>query len=339
MATSLMPDEQTQGYMNPNRALWGGTLMDIGNFLASRGQSGFQGTGTKMMMAAQTYNENLRRYQAGEEVRGLQKRKLELDIEESEKELTTPDKLFEGKGVEVQMRNILAGIEGGTIDPTSAVGRQALQWANQPDVIPLGDTGNLVRPRVPGATVPDELINQAGVVDLGNGAYLISKRPSEAERRGQYVATNLIDLNRRAEETIKAEDFNPSDWENLAPGAIEALVGGVVPGIGNVAASPGWQQYKAASDEWASNLVFLRSGATARQEEKDTAFTNFWPQPFDDEATRSDKKEMRDVQMRSAIESATQAGRISPAERQRMLDQLDEDGAGGTGAPSTVLEW
>ena len=52
--------------------------------------------------------------------------------------------------------------------------------------------------------------------------------------------------------------------------------------VGSFYTSPEFKDWKRNTDEWARNLVFLRSGATARQEEVDAAVQNYWPQPGDE---------------------------------------------------------
>ena len=70
----------------------------------------------------------------------------------------------------------------------------------------------------------------------------------------------------------------------------------------------GSEEYKTLdtnADEWSSMLVFLRSGATARQEEVERARKNFWPKPGDSKEERARKRKMREGAMANAVDAYT----------------------------------
>lgn len=114
-------------------------------------------------------------------------------------------------------------------------------------------------------------------------------KPTERERTAGYAAKMMQNSDRAIQEVLDNPDFDPTSVMHLASRS------------NNAAASPEYQQYRAAADEWASNMVFLRSGATAREEEKTAAFRNYWPQPFDGEVTVEFKKKLRDKAMEEAL--------------------------------------
>ncbi len=52
------PEDDTSNFVDPNRALWAGTIMDITGFLASGGRQPSSGIGTQMFLQAQQYNQS-----------------------------------------------------------------------------------------------------------------------------------------------------------------------------------------------------------------------------------------------------------------------------------------
>lgn len=163
----------------------------------------------------------------------------------------------------------------------------------------------------------------------GGGARTVEKPLTEGERRAGYVNKTLATMNQEAESIIRNENgeikFRPGlrdSLGNLAPQAVQGYI-----------QSPEYRQYKAMADEWASMLVFLRSGATARQEEKDASFTNYWPQPGEDDATINAKRRMRQQMMENATALGRQQGRIDEAGN---IVGLEAGTASGGAQPPTV---
>jgi len=116
---------------------------------------------------------------------------------------------------------------------------------------------------------------------------------SEGERRDAYAAELLNSFEADLSDVLEDyPEYNPASGWNI-PGNIT-----------NWLASPGARQYRSIADEWTTNTVFLRSGATAREEEKEAAFKNYFPQPGDDPATVRRKDNMRRKQTERAIAKA-----------------------------------
>lgn len=116
---------------------------------------------------------------------------------------------------------------------------------------------------------------------------------SEGERRDTYAAELLQSFESDLSDVMADyPEYDPASGWNI-PGSVT-----------NWLASPGARQYRAIADEWTTNTVFLRSGATAREEEKEAAFKNYFPQPGDDPATVRRKDNLRRKQTERAIEKA-----------------------------------
>lgn len=141
-------------------------------------------------------------------------------------------------------------------------------------------------------------LNDQGLPELID---LPGARPSESEVRAGGASGNMEALESNIEQVLaRYPDYDPTALKN-------------VPGnISNLAASEAHQQYRAAADEWTTNMVFLRSGATAREEEKESAFRNFFPQPGDGPETVEFKKQLRSNAAKLAKQSAGRAKREIP---------------------------
>jgi hypothetical protein len=157
---------------------------------------------------------------------------------------------------------------------------------------------------------------------LREGGYRLSRKPTEADRRSAYVADSLSTASRAVENILEKPAFNPSSMLEAAKS------------VSNWTASSEYQRYKSSADEWATNMVFLRSGATAREEEKSAAFSNFWPQPGDKKETRDFKTKLRLEQEINAYSMAAMGGRITQEKAQEKIGQirkrLDKLGGGQT---------
>tara|TARA_R110000822_G_C15338773_1_gene495876 strand:- start:4200 stop:5402 length:1203 start_codon:yes stop_codon:yes gene_type:complete len=128
--------------------------------------------------------------------------------------------------------------------------------------------------------------------------YMLDKKLTEGDSKASYVSDSLSTASSMVESVLSRPGFNPTGIKQV-PGQTSKWL-----------ASSQYKQYLAAADEWATNLVFLRSGATARQEEKDSAFDNFWPQPDDDKESAAFKDKFRLQQEINAYRRAAQAGRV-----------------------------
>ena len=132
---------------------------------------------------------------------------------------------------------------------------------------------------------------------------------SGEERKAAYAATSLQSYETDLADVMKTyPDFDPANGWN------PALIGG---NLTNWLASPAYQQYRAIAGEWTANTVMLQSGQTATQEEKDSKFRNFFPQPSDDPATVKRKELLRRQSTQRAL---SMAGRgVKSADEKKMF--------------------
>lgn len=207
--------------------------------------------------------------------------------------------MFEGTGIEAQMLNRYLD----SLPP-----EQRRQVADELAVQRLQRDQTVVTPQGTYIAPGYEL----GSIN-GNKPRFVEKAPTEGERKAGYVSDNLIDLENKVSNVLDDEEFDPTETKNVLA---------KVPGVGNFMASPQYRQYKAVSDEWTTNMVFLRSGATARPDEKDSTFQNFFPQPGDDKSTVKWKNKMRVDQMINAIHQGEKGGRVKPGEAKKMIEIL-----------------
>jgi hypothetical protein len=202
---------------------------------------------------------------------------------------------LEGTGVEQQMLNFVLDPNA---DRNSPKWKAAVQRLSREETITTPE-GTIVRP---GYDIP-AMLGEAEAVD----AEMIPKADTAQENTAQYTVGNMDML----EESMT--DYVPPSAEAFADMLPDAVKGHLT--------SDEFKNYKNTGDEWASNLVFLRSGATARQEEKDSAFRNYFPQPGDSAKIVADKAQRRS----EAVSNAKKAyykreGKAPPA------DAVVEDG-------------
>ena len=148
---------------------------------------------------------------------------------------------------------------------------------------------------------------------LTEQGYTMSSKPSEGEKRGSYVANSLYTASSRVDDVLTTPGFNPSSLKESMRGK------------SNLTASPEYRKYRSSADEWATNLVFLRSGATARQEEKDKAFENFWPQLNDNDDVRKFKTLFRKEQEINAYKAAMTENRVTNEEAIANIQRLETE--------------
>lgn len=141
--------------------------------------------------------------------------------------------------------------------------------------------------------------------------------PTEGERNRALGSRNLLSLETAANDALNNNpEFDPT-------ALFEAR--GDIPLVGNIMASPGFQQYRAAADEWTANMAYLRSGTTARQDEKESAFQNFWYRVGDDAQTMPFKRRLRLEAMREAYIAGARANRIGSEEAGDVLSEIDRE--------------
>lgn len=169
---------------------------------------------------------------------------------------------------------------------------------------------------MPGYTLPgypgsSDGSGPGGAPGAGPGGFT-PKPVSESEARDQYVGNSLLNVsNMLADFNAANPDFDPTafgHWarEAIAPGA----------GLENMVKEGPKQAYDAMRKEWASNLVFLRSGVTAREEEVEREMMN-WDSPGDSKETRLWKARLRAEKELEAYDKGFREGRVHPEEYER----------------------
>lgn len=232
---------------------------------------------------------------------------------------------YAGTGIEAQHLNNYMAYKSGQLPKDDPRVAMAIDYLSRPKPV-VTPQGTYMTPGY----------NIGGGSPGGVPSGFVDKPLTEGERKAEYVNSNLSSLNTMAEKVLRDESgalrFKPGFWDKLGESAPKALRGYLQ--------SPEYKQYKSTADEWATLMVFLRSGATARQEEKDAAFENFWPQPGDDDNTINHKRKMREQAMVNATKLARQEGRVDSAgelvdsqltpQEQAELEQLRRELRGGT---------
>ena len=205
---------------------------------------------------------------------------------------------FSGTGIEAQMLNSYLN----TIPPEqreSVKNDLVAQRLGRPQTV-VTPTGTYITPGynlgAPSPAAPENFVK---------------KKPTEGEVKDSYVSDSLITAENKISGLLSDPDFNPASARHLAGK------------VGNIFSTPKYRQYKSVADEWTTNIVFLRSGATAREEEKTSAMQNFFPQVGDDDATIQFKNQLRVDQMRNAIHKGREAGRISKEQANKELKKLE----------------
>lgn len=213
---------------------------------------------------------------------------------------------FSGSGIESQMLNIMLDDNVQDNDPRKQLARQRLrrsQTISTPQGVytqPGYDLSifNNTEP------VKNNMQNlPANTITQNNGDLRQSQnalpaftpaRPTERQQNAQLSTENMKRFHNEVLSLENSGSFNPAGAENI---------GANTPFVGNFLASPDFRQFKTGADEWAANLVFLRSGATARQEEKDSAVKNYFPQPGDDPETIKRKQQRRQEAFEAALKA------------------------------------
>lgn len=121
------------------------------------------------------------------------------------------------------------------------------------------------------------------------------KPPSEADKKAGVLLQGMNDAEGQLAQFGGAD--TSSFWNSLA---------GRVPG-GGMLQSDDYRKYKAAADRWASNYLYLKSGAQAGKDEIATTVTQFFPQPGDGPEVIAQKNAAR------AQEAASIAGTYGAA--------------------------
>lgn len=125
-------------------------------------------------------------------------------------------------------------------------------------------------------------------------------KTTEAQRRNQQLASVI----QRELPTVDA------NWNELANPQNQA--GGMIPGLGNMIRSPGYQQATNAISTIAQSYLYSVSGAAAPAEEVQKLVQSVTPTPFESPQSVAQKK-LRIQQMADAVIQAGGGGQATPA--------------------------
>ena len=115
----------------------------------------------------------------------------------------------------------------------------------------------------------------------------VDKPLSEAERRGTYTVGMMRNFH--------------ADGGSYIPGSFESLASDFIPAsFSGLLTTPEFKKYKRNADEWARSATMLKSGVTARPDEVEASFINYWPQPGDGPNEVREKREARERSMSEA---------------------------------------
>jgi len=315
---------------NPYSSLGLNILMNAANGVRSPIVNGFagwqQGMAAQQKLAADNQYRQLQMEKLRREVNAPTKRDMKQDVNGQWRYVDTGEPVFGVQKTQDKPKEWIVGADGqfvrnpvvvdATIDEARrrAEATKQVQMdiaaASKPDAIEgtmseIPSTTDLLRYRDPQGNPPPYDMTKQELKDFG---YRLMDKPTEADRRTAYVADSLGTASSNVMSVLQDPGFDPTSAGNM------------LGDMTNFLASPQYQKYKAGSDEWATNLVFLRSGATARQEEKDSAFSNYWPQPGDDQSTIDFKNILRAEQEINVYKQAAQAGRVAADDAKRQID-------------------
>tara|TARA_R110000765_G_scaffold3333_1_gene10345 strand:- start:1700 stop:3004 length:1305 start_codon:yes stop_codon:yes gene_type:complete len=158
--------------------------------------------------------------------------------------------------------------------------------------------------------MPDRQMTRKELLDSG---FSPTRNKTERDKVIGYAAGNMAYYSDQIDVLLDTPGYDPT-----SPG--EAATS-----ISAWTSSPEYQQLKAASDEWSTNLVFLRSGATARQEEKDSAMDNYFPKPGNAPSTVRAKRRNRYNQMMNALAIGLSADRVSANQAIEQMSKLQSN--------------
>lgn len=164
---------------------------------------------------------------------------------------------------------------------------------------------------------------------------------SEGEARDQYVGNSLLNVSNMLNDfEAQNPEFDPTAFEHYIKDVM-------VPGSGleNMVRDSGKQTHDALRKEWAANLVFLRSGVTAREEEVEREMSTSWPQAGDSEETKMWKRRLRAEKELEAYNKGFREGRVHPDEYEVNKAKLEErvqaarDALRAAGAKPWEMQW
>jgi hypothetical protein len=151
---------------------------------------------------------------------------------------------------------------------------------------------------IPESETPQSALPQTTGVPLASAANVPFEKPTEFTEKKKTESEKRADLVTGAlsAHDVAAGDYTPGFWESLATDITEDKL----PAATGYFQSDEYKKMDTNADEWARMLVFLRSGATARQEEVTAARKNFWPKASDSKEERDRKTKMRQGAMNNA---------------------------------------
>lgn len=186
---------------------------------------------------------------------------------------------FKGTSLEAQMLNIL-------LDPNIPDDDQrkiaATQFLGKEKTVATPD-GTYITPSYDVGAIRGESQEKPKTT-------FVPKPPVESEKRARFSLGNMRELEARANSYVPS--FTESVVSEVAPESVVQLM-----------ASPDFKKFQNVADEWARNLVFLRSGATARDDEVQAAIRNYFPAVGDGPEEIQRKAEMRADAVKKAEEA------------------------------------
>jgi hypothetical protein len=163
------------------------------------------------------------------------------------------------------------------------------QGGGLPQAVAAQNPGQVpVAPQIRGTGVEDMFVPEATQTP---------KPKKEFELRADLV-TGALDTHNNYQDGLEG-DYTPGFWET----ALSDYTDENFPAASGYIKSNAYKALDTNADEWARMLVFLRSGATARQEEVTAARGNFWPRAGDDKEEKARKRRMREGAMANAAET------------------------------------
>lgn len=130
---------------------------------------------------------------------------------------------------------------------------------------------------------------QTGLEPIRGGP---AEKPTEGQLTAAGFADRMVDSLKEITEKEQA-GFNPAAIAERAPAALS-----------NYFASPEYQTYKAAQEDWIRAKLRKESGAVIGEEEMQREIETYFPQPGDSEAVRRRKAKQRATATRSIIRAA-----------------------------------
>jgi len=163
----------------------------------------------------------------------------------------------------------------------------------------------------PGYVLPGE-----GAAGPASNDGFVPKPITEGEATARYVGTSLLNVGAQMDDFLTTNpDFDATEASGIGASA---------PGVAGKYLSSGERQtYNGLAEDWASSLVFLRSGVTAREEEVQREMRK-WPGPGTKPLAVKEKALQRAQAELAAYQKGYREGRIMDKEARNAIAQLQQ---------------